>query len=87
MPFDFKSDCIFCGIACDIKTDDRHPNRRSKKKGMLSQTADKGKGKKSVKDVPLKVYLVKIKFFRQLVENILRCRLKLKIYNYRAPNK
>ena len=65
MPFDFKSDCIFCGIACDIKIDDRHPNRRSKKKGMLSQT-DKGKGKKSVKDVPLKVYLVKIKFFRQL---------------------
>ena len=66
MPFDFKSDCIFCGIACDIKTDDKHPNRRSKKKGMLSQTVDKGKGKKSVKDVPLKVYLVKNKFFRQL---------------------
>ena len=30
IPFDFKSDCIFCGIACDVKVDDRHPNRRSK---------------------------------------------------------
>ena len=27
--FDLKSDCIFCGIAIDVKTDDRHPNQRS----------------------------------------------------------
>ena len=31
IPFDFKSDCIFCGVACDVKTDDKHPTRRSKK--------------------------------------------------------
>ena len=58
IPFDFKSDCIFCSIACDVKTDDRHPNRRSKRKAILSRTADRGKGKKSVKEVLLKVYLV-----------------------------
>ena len=65
IPFDFKSDCIFCGIACDVKTDDRHPNQDSEKKGMLSWTADRGKGKKSVKEVLLKVYLAKNKFFGQ----------------------
>ena len=65
IPFDFKSDCIFCGITCDVKTDDRHPNRCSKKKGMLLRRADRGKGKKSVKEVLLKVYLVKNKFFGQ----------------------
>ena len=47
--FDFKSDCIFCGIACDVKKDDRHPNRCSKNKGILSLIADRGKGKKSKK--------------------------------------
>ena len=48
IPFDFKSDFIFCGIACYVKTDDRHPNTHSKKKGMLSQTAGRRNGKKSV---------------------------------------
>ena len=56
---------------------------------MLSQTADKGKGKKSVKEVLLKVCLVKNMFLRQFqFLTILRCRLYfLKIYNYRATNK
>ena len=40
IPLNFKSDCIFCGIVCDVKTDDRLPNRCSKKKGILSRTAD-----------------------------------------------
>ena len=88
IPFNFKLDCIFCGIACDVKTDDRRPNRRSKKKGMLSRTADRGKEKNSVKEVLLKDFLVKNTFLRQFwFETILRCRLQLKIFNYHAPNK
>ena len=65
MSFDFRSDCIFCIIACDVKTDDRQPNRPSREKGMLSRTADREEVKKSVKEVILKVYLVTNKFFGQ----------------------
>ena len=55
---------------------------------MLSQTADRGKGKKSVKEVLLKVCLVKNMFLRRFqFLTILGCCLYLKIYNYRATNK
>ena len=76
IPFDFKSDCIFSGIACDVKTNDSYPNWCLKRKVMLSQTANKEKEKESAKEVLLKVYLVKNKFSGQLwFETVFRCRL------------
>ena len=45
IPFDFKSDCIFSGIACDVKADDSYSSWCLKRKVMLSQTANKEKGK------------------------------------------
>ena len=33
IPFDFKSGSIFCGIACDVNTDDKHPISAQKRKG------------------------------------------------------
>ena len=76
IPFDFKSDCIFSGIACDVKADDSYPSWCLKRKVMLSQTANKEKGKKSVKEVLLKIYLVKNKFSGQLwFETVFRCHL------------
>ena len=58
IPFHFKSDCIFYGITCDVKTDDRHPNQ------WYANTDNRErKGKKSVKEVLLKVFFYQKQVF------------------------
>ena len=53
--FEFKKNCIFCANSYIIELDSKHPDRSRKSKGMLCCTADRGKGKKSVKKVLLEV--------------------------------
>ena len=36
----------------------KHPSRWNKKQGVLCRTADRGKGKQSLKDIPLQVIFV-----------------------------
>ena len=60
--FNFKVNCLFCGNFCEVKKDLKHPDRWKKNKGILCRTADRGKGKKSFKDVLLKVILFECDF-------------------------
>ena len=61
--FDFKKNCLFCAKSCSIEPHSKHPERWRKNKGMLRRTADRGKGKKLVKEVLLEAnYFF---FFRQ----------------------
>ena len=53
--FEFKKICLFCANSCNIEPDSKHPDRWRKNKGILCCTADRGKEKKSVKEVILEV--------------------------------
>ena len=47
--FDLKSDCIFCGIACDVKTDDRTLISAHKRKGCYHGKPIEEKGRSQSK--------------------------------------
>ena len=51
--FDFKKKLLFCANSGSIEPDSKHRDRWRKNKGMLCCTADRGKGKRPVKDVLL----------------------------------
>ena len=53
--FDFKKSYFICGSKCIVEPDPKHPSCWNKEQGVLSKTADRGKGKQSFKDVLLQV--------------------------------
>ena len=47
----FEKNYRFCANSCSTDPDPKHAGRQRKNKGMLRQTANRGKGKKLVKQV------------------------------------
>ena len=63
--FNFKESCLFCGLACSVDRDEKHPNRWGKNPGVLCQTGDRGKGK-GFKEVLLDVR-IKYKYHKNYI--------------------
>ena len=51
--FIWKSQCLFCGDACEVKKDSKHPDRW--RRAFVCRTSDRGPNNKSFKDYLLKV--------------------------------